>query len=181
MSYIKLGVEGGARLAYGGKRPADPKLARGFFVEPTVFADVTDDMRIAREEIFGPVVSILRWSDEDDLLARVNALDVGLTASIWTHDLDRAHRLASRVEAGLHLDQRREHSTTSACRSAATSSRAWAARNRSRSLLACTQIKNVNVTLEAQRERIALMPSTSRLATMQRGAINRGGCMHASH
>src|SRR5204863_3872822 len=100
MSYIKLGLEGGARLAYGGKRPADPKLARGFFVEPTVFADVTDDMRIAREEIFGPVVSILRWSDENDLLARVNALDVGLTASIWTHDLDRAHRLASKVEAG---------------------------------------------------------------------------------
>ena len=65
-----------------------------------MFADVTDDMRIAREEIFGPVVSILRWSDEDDLLSRVNALDVGLTASIWTHDLDRAHRLASRVEAG---------------------------------------------------------------------------------
>ena len=100
MSYIKLGVEGGARLAYGGKRPADPRLAQGFFVEPTVFADVTDDMRIAREEIFGPVVSILRWSDEGDLLARVNALDVGLTASIWTHELDRAHRLASRVEAG---------------------------------------------------------------------------------
>jgi betaine-aldehyde dehydrogenase len=100
MSYIKLGVEGGARLAYGGKRPDDPTLARGFFVEPTVFADVTDDMRIAREEIFGPVVSILRWSDEDDVVARVNALDVGLTASIWTHDLDLAHRLASRVEAG---------------------------------------------------------------------------------
>ncbi len=64
MSYIRLGVEGGARIAYGGKRPADPKLAKGYFVEPTVFADVTDDMRIAREEIFGPVVSILRWSDE---------------------------------------------------------------------------------------------------------------------
>src|SRR5262249_59131615 len=58
------------------------------------------DMRIAREEIFGPVVSILRWSEEADVLARVNALDYGLTASIWTHDLDRAHRLASRVEAG---------------------------------------------------------------------------------
>src|SRR5262249_58263571 len=76
MSYIKLGVEGGARLAYGGKRPADPALAKGFFVEPTVFADVTDDMRIAREEIFGPVVSILRWKDESDVLARVNSLDV---------------------------------------------------------------------------------------------------------
>ena len=93
-------MEGGARLVYGGKRPADPRLANGYFVEPTVFADVTDDMRIAREEIFGPVVSILRWSDEDDVVARVNALDYGLTASIWTHDLDRAHRLASRVEAG---------------------------------------------------------------------------------
>ncbi|HZW75454.1 MAG TPA: aldehyde dehydrogenase family protein, partial [Caldimonas sp.] len=81
MSYIQLGIEGGARLVYGGKRPDDPKLARGFFVEPTVFADVTDDMRIAREEIFGPVVSVLRWSDEDDLVRRVNALDVGLTCS----------------------------------------------------------------------------------------------------
>ena len=100
MSYIKLGVEGGARLAYGGKRPSDPALAKGYFVEPTVFADVTDDMRIAREEIFGPVVSILRWKDEDDVVARANALDVGLTCSIWTHDLDRALRLASRVEAG---------------------------------------------------------------------------------
>ena len=54
MSYIKLGQEEGARLIYGGKRPADPKLAQGLFVEPTVFADVRDDMRIAREEIFGP-------------------------------------------------------------------------------------------------------------------------------
>src|SRR4029077_17546920 len=100
MSYIKLGGEGGARLAHGGKRPSAPKLAKGFFFEPTGFADVTDDMRIAREEIFGPVVSILRWSDESDLISRVNALDVALTASFWTHDLDRAHRLASKVEAG---------------------------------------------------------------------------------
>src|SRR4029079_5499240 len=100
MSYLTLGLARGALSAYCGKRRTDPKLAHGFFVEPTVFADVTDDMRIAREEIFGPVVSILRWSDESDLISRVNALDLGLTASIWTHDLDRAHRLASKVEAG---------------------------------------------------------------------------------
>ncbi|HKP65867.1 MAG TPA: aldehyde dehydrogenase family protein [Casimicrobiaceae bacterium] len=100
MSYVQIGLAEGARLLYGGKRPADPALAGGHFLEPTVFADVRDDMRIAREEIFGPIVSILRWSDERDVIARANALEYGLTASIWTHDLDRAHRLASRVEAG---------------------------------------------------------------------------------
>ncbi len=147
MSYIKLGLEGGARLAYGGKRPADPQLARGFFVEPTVFADVTDDMRIAREEIFGPVVSILRWSDEEDLLARVNALDVGLTASIWTHDLDRAHRLASKVEAGyIWVNGASTHHVGVPFGGVKQSG---IGREESiEELLACTQIKNVNVTLQ---------------------------------
>ena len=146
MSYIKLGIEGGARLAYGGKRPADPKLARGFFVEPTVFADVTDDMRIAREEIFGPVVSILRWTDEDDLLSRVNALDVGLTASIWTHDLDRAHRLASRVEAGyIWINGASTHYVGVPFGGYKQSG--MGREESIEELLACTQIKNVNVTL----------------------------------
>ncbi len=147
MSYIKLGIEGGARLAYGGKRPADPKLARGFFVEPTVFADVTDDMRIAREEIFGPVVSVLRWTDENDLLARVNALDVGLTCSIWTHDLDRAHRLASRVEAGyVWINGASQHWVGVPFGGYKQSG---IGREESiEELLACTQIKNVNVTLK---------------------------------
>jgi len=146
MSYIKLGVEGGARLAYGGKRPADQRLAKGFFVEPTVFADVTDDMRIAREEIFGPVVSILRWSDEKDMLARVNALDVGLTCSIWTHDLDRAHRLASRVEAGyVWVNGASTHHVGVPFGGYKQSG---IGREESiEELLACTQIKNVNITL----------------------------------
>jgi betaine-aldehyde dehydrogenase len=149
MSYIKLGQEGGARLAYGGKRPADPKLAKGFFVEPTVFADVTDDMRIAREEIFGPVVSVLRWADEDDVVARVNALDVGLTASIWTHDLDRAHRLASRVEAGyVWVNGASTHHVGVPFGGVKQSG---IGREESiEELLACTQIKNVNVTLKGR-------------------------------
>jgi len=146
MSYIKLGIEGGARLAYGGKRPADPKLAHGFFVEPTVFADVTDDMRIAREEIFGPVVSLLRWTDENDLLARVNALDVGLTASIWTHDLDRAHRLASKVEAGyVWINGASTHYVGVPFGGYKQSG--MGREESIEELLACTQIKNVNVTL----------------------------------
>ena len=147
LSYIKLGLEGGARLAYGGNRPSDPKLAKGFFVEPTVFADVTDDMRIAREEIFGPVVSILRWSDEADVIARVNALDVGLTASIWTHDLDRAHRLASRVEAGyVWINGASTHHVGVPFGGVKQSG---IGREESiEELLACTQIKNVNVSLK---------------------------------
>jgi betaine-aldehyde dehydrogenase len=146
LSYIRLGREEGARLVYGGGRPADPRLANGYFVEPTVFADVTDTMRIAREEIFGPVVSILRWSDEEDLVARVNALHYGLTASIWTHDLDLAHRLASRVEAGyIWINNASTHHV-----GVPFGGYKQSGIGREESideLLACTQIKNVSVTL----------------------------------
>jgi len=100
MSYIRWGQEEGARLVTGGKQPLDPKLAKGFFVEPTIFADVTPNMRIAKEEIFGPVLSVLKWKDEDELFEQVNAVEYGLTASIWTRDLAIAHRAASRVQAG---------------------------------------------------------------------------------
>ena len=65
-----------------------------------MFADVTPDMRLFREEVFGPILTVMPWDDEDELMSRVNALDYGLTASIWTRDLSRAHRLAAKVEAG---------------------------------------------------------------------------------
>ena len=100
LSYIEAGKQDGARLVAGGKRPGDAHLAKGFYVEPTVFADVTMDMRIAKEEIFGPVLSILKWSDEDKMLAQVNQVEYGLTCSIWTNDLVTAHRAAAAVEAG---------------------------------------------------------------------------------
>ncbi|MFO1396688.1 MAG: aldehyde dehydrogenase family protein [Burkholderiales bacterium] len=100
LRYIGHAQEDGARLVTGGKRPDDPRLARGFFVEPTVFADVTPAMRIAREEIFGPVLSVLRWDDEAAMLRDVNAVDYGLTAAIFTRDLATAHRVAAQVEAG---------------------------------------------------------------------------------
>jgi len=146
LAYIRLGQEEGARLAYGGKRPADPRLARGYFIEPTVFTDVRDDMRIAREEIFGPVVSILRWSEEDEVVARVNALDVGLTASIWTHDLDRAHRLASRVEAGyVWINNASTHHVGVPFGGYKQSG--MGREESIEELLACTQIKNVSVTI----------------------------------
>jgi betaine-aldehyde dehydrogenase len=87
-------------VVYGGGPPDDARLANGNFVQPTVFAGVTQTMRIANEEIFGPVLAVLRWSDEDAMLADVNAVDYGLTCSIWTRDIDTAHRAAQAVEAG---------------------------------------------------------------------------------
>ncbi len=88
------------RVIAGGGPPADPALAKGFYIEPTVFADVTMSMRIAREEIFGPVLGVFKWSDEAKMLAEVNQVEYGLTASIWTNDLSTAHRTAMAVEAG---------------------------------------------------------------------------------
>ena len=84
----------------GGGPPSDPALAKGFFVEPTVFADVNMTMRIAREEIFGPVLGIFKWSDEAKMLDEVNMVEYGLTCSIWTNDISTAHRTAAAVEAG---------------------------------------------------------------------------------
>jgi len=100
MRYIDIAGSEGARLVAGGKRPVDPVIANGWFVEPTVFADVTRDMRIFREEVFGPILSIIKWDDEEQLIADVNCVDYGLTASIYTQHLATAHRLARRVESG---------------------------------------------------------------------------------
>ena len=100
MGFIASAKQEGARLISGGGRPSDPNLAKGLFIEPTIFADVTMDMRIGKEEIFGPVLSVLKWHDEADMLAQVNQVEYGLTCSIWTNDLVTAHRTAAAVEAG---------------------------------------------------------------------------------
>ncbi len=96
LNYIAKGVEEGARIVAGGKR-ADRE---GFFVEPTVFADVTDDMVIAREEIFGPVMCVLAFDTEDEVMTRANATEYGLAAGVFTRDLTRAHRVVAGFEAG---------------------------------------------------------------------------------
>jgi betaine-aldehyde dehydrogenase len=99
LSFIESGKDQGARLLTGGGRPSH--LSKGYFVEPTVFADVTMDMRIGSEEIFGPVISVFRWSDWDDVIARANSVKFGLTANIWTNDLTLAHKTARAVQSGL--------------------------------------------------------------------------------
>ena len=96
LSYIAKGKDEGARVVYGGNA-----LDRdGWFIQPTVFADVNDDMVIAREEIFGPVMAVLDFDDEDDVIARANDTEFGLAAGVFTSDLSRAHRVIGAIEAG---------------------------------------------------------------------------------
>ena len=97
LEYIELGKKEGARLVAGGGRPQ----LEGFFVRPTVFADVTSEMRIFQEEIFGPVLCLTPFDDEEEAIALANASTYGLAAGVYTRDVSRAHRVANRLEAGM--------------------------------------------------------------------------------
>lgn len=100
MSYIERGQAEGARLLIGGKRVADGALERGFYVTPTVFDQCHDDMSIVREEIFGPVMMVLEFDDEEEAIRRANATQFGLSAGVFTQDLNRAHRVIEKLQAG---------------------------------------------------------------------------------
>ncbi|MDH7795059.1 MULTISPECIES: aldehyde dehydrogenase family protein [unclassified Beijerinckia] len=100
LSYIEIGRSEGAKLLLGGGRPKGEQFKRGYWVEPTVFGDVNMSMRIAKEEIFGPVMSILKFKTEAEAIAMANAVDLGLTGAVWTQDISRALRVAQAIEAG---------------------------------------------------------------------------------
>ena len=98
--YIETGMQE-ARLAGSGRRPEDPRLADGYFVAPTVFADVDNRATIAREEIFGPVMSVIPFSSIDDVVAMANDNEYGLAAAVWTRDIKKALRTAQAIRAGV--------------------------------------------------------------------------------
>lgn len=97
-SYVRSAIDQGARVVTGGRRPT--LLKRGFFFEPTILDSVSPEHRVAREEVFGPVLSVLRWRDEAQMQHIANGVEFGLTASVWTRDLVTAHRTASALQAG---------------------------------------------------------------------------------
>jgi phenylacetaldehyde dehydrogenase len=99
--YVRIGVEEGATLAAGGHRITDPPYDRGYFYPPTVFVDVENGMRVAQEEIFGPVVCVMPFDTEEDAVELANATEFGLAGAIWTNDVRRAHRIAHQLEIGV--------------------------------------------------------------------------------
>jgi len=101
LGYVEDGVGAGAKLACGGSRLSEGQLDRGNFMQPTIFSDVAPEMRIAREEIFGPVLSVMRFASEDEAIKSANSTHYGLCANVYTRDVARAHRVASALQAGI--------------------------------------------------------------------------------
>jgi aldehyde dehydrogenase (NAD+) len=100
LSYIDVGKSEGAKLRLGGGAATRPECGKGWFVEPTIFTGVDNRMRIAQEEIFGPVLSVLRFKDEDEALRIANDVRFGLGAGVWTRDIGRAIRMSERIQSG---------------------------------------------------------------------------------
>jgi aldehyde dehydrogenase (NAD+) len=98
--YLDAGKREGAKALTGGERNTAKGLERGYFVKPTVFTGVKNDMKIAREEIFGPVVSVIPFKDENDVVLQGNDTNYGLAAGVWTRDVSKAHRVARALRAG---------------------------------------------------------------------------------
>ncbi|WP_027417626.1 aldehyde dehydrogenase family protein [Aneurinibacillus terranovensis] len=100
LGYIQSGIEEGARVVVGGERDVEGEKANGFYIKPTIFADVTNDMKIAREEIFGPVLCIIPFDTEEEVVQMANDTIYGLAAGLWTRNIARAQRVANQLEAG---------------------------------------------------------------------------------
>ena len=96
MRYVNAGKQEGAKLLAGGEQP----MGTGYFVSPTIFDEVKDEMKIAKEEIFGPVLSVIRFKDAEEVIARANNTFYGLAAAVWTRDVAKAHTLARKLKAG---------------------------------------------------------------------------------
>ena len=100
LNYIEIGKQEGAKVACGGERATEGDLAKGSFMKPTLLVDVSNDMRVAQEEIFGPVACIIKFKDEDEVIRMANDSTYGLGGAVWTRDINRAIRVSRGIETG---------------------------------------------------------------------------------
>ena len=100
LDYIEIGKKEGARVACGGERITEGELAKGCFLKPTLLVDVTNDMRVAQEEIFGPVAVVMKFKDEEEVIRMANESEYGLGGAVWTRDINRAVRVCRAIETG---------------------------------------------------------------------------------
>lgn len=98
--YVEIGLEEGAKLETGGKRPEDPALQNGFFYEPTIFSNCKSDMRIVQEEVFGPVLTVETFSSEEEVISLANDTIYGLAGAVWSKDIEKCERVAAHLRMG---------------------------------------------------------------------------------
>jgi acyl-CoA reductase-like NAD-dependent aldehyde dehydrogenase len=146
MEHIRSGREQGARMLVGGVKPTEPELARGNYIAPTVFVDIKPDMRIAREEIFGPVVAIMPFDTAEDAIRIANDTIFGLTAGVWTRDVKQAHRVARAIRAGT-IWVNMYNVVTSEAPFGGYRQSGWGRENGPHAIEAFTEVKNVYVNL----------------------------------
>ncbi len=146
MEHIRSGREQGARLLAGGEKPSDPALARGNYIAPTVFVDIRPEMRIAREEIFGPVVAIMPFDTSEEAIRIANDTIFGLTAGVWTRDVKLAHRVARAIRAGT-IWVNMYNVVTSEAPFGGFRQSGWGRENGPHAIDSFTEVKNVYVNL----------------------------------
>ncbi len=147
LDYIKIGVKEGAKLITGGKRIEKGELKNGYYIEPTIFAEVNSNMRIVREEIFGPVVVIQKFSDEAQAIALANDSDYGLAGAVFTSDITRAYRVIKALKAGITWING-YHNTYAECPWGGYKQSGWGRELGTFGLEAYSEVKQINLNLD---------------------------------
>lgn len=149
MEYIEVGKKEGAKLEVGGDKPADKNLGNGYFVSPTIFSNVKPDMRIAQEEIFGPVVVIEKFKTEDEAIELANDSQYGLAGAVFSNDITRAHRVVKAIRAGITWVNV-YHNTYAECPWGGYKQSGWGRELGVAGLEAYTELKQININLDPQ-------------------------------
>jgi acyl-CoA reductase-like NAD-dependent aldehyde dehydrogenase len=171
LSFIELGKQEGARLAMQGRIPAEEHLGGGFWVPPTVFAEVTPGMRLAQEEIFGPVACVMRFGDEDEAVEIANGTRYGLTAAVLTSDLERARRVARRLDVGVVFVNNYDRSTMVGSPFGGVGASGFGREMAAETLREFVRTKNVRI---PGRQPINVWSSASRVAADPVPSLSRG-------